>query len=160
MGFLQWNLTRMQLRFVQQFGVENEVSTSSMHNTAFILSLIGGIVIVLGSSIAVVLAAFGSPYGIYYGMGSGMMGGYWFGYGSAWMWGLALVSLVCGILVLTGAIMLKAQPQNQASWGTVVLVFSIASLVGMGGYFIGAVLGIAGGAIALSYRKPNTSQNL
>jgi CDP-diglyceride synthetase len=65
--------------------------------------------------------------------------------------------MVCGILVLTGAIMLKAQPQNQASWGIVVLVFSIASLVGMGGYFIGAVLGIAGGAIALSYRKPNAS---
>ncbi len=133
------------------------MSKSSMQNTAFVLSLIGGTIIIVGSIIAVFLSAFGLPYGSYYGMGPGMMGGYWFGYGSTWMWGLALVSLICGVLVLFGAIMLNARPQENLTWGILILVFSIASFIGMGGYFIGAILGLAGGAIALSYRRPSKS---
>lgn len=128
------------------------MSTNSMHTAAFVLSLIGGIVIIAGSVIEVFLSAYGSPYGTYYGMGPGMMRGFGFGYGSGWMWGLGLVALVCGVLVLIGAIMLNAHRQEHVSWGIVVLVFSIASFIGMGGYFIGAILGVAGGAIALSYR--------
>ena len=36
-------------------------------------------------------------------------------------------------------------------WGTMILVFSIASLFGgsMGGFLIGAILGIVGGTLAL-----------
>jgi hypothetical protein len=135
-----------------------ELSSQSLHVTAFILSLIGGIVIILGSIIAVSLAAFGLPSGTYYGMGPGMMGGYWFGYGSGWFWGLSLVALICGVLVLIGAILLNTRPAEHLSWGTIVLVFSLISFVGMGGYFIGAILGIAGGAIALSYRAPLKSR--
>jgi hypothetical protein len=133
------------------------MSINSMRTTAFVLSLIGGVVIIAGSAIAVFLSAYGSPYGTYYGMGPGMMGGYWFGYGSGWMWGLALVSLVCGVLVLIGAVMLNARPEEHGAWGIIVLVFSIASFIGMGAYFIGAILGIAGGAIALSYRTTSTA---
>jgi hypothetical protein len=125
-----------------------------MHITAFILSLIGGLVIVLGSAIAAFLSAFGSPYGTYYGMGPGMMGGYGygFGYGSGWLFGFSLAALVCGILVVVGAVMLNARPAEHIAWGIIVLIFSVASFIGMGGYFIGAILGVAGGAVALSYR--------
>ncbi len=133
------------------------MSTNSMHMTAFVLSLIGGIVITIGSLVEVLLSAFGSPYGTYYGMGPGMMSRYGFGYGSAWMWGLGLVGLVFGVIVVIGALMLNARPHENVTWGVIVLVFSIASFVGMGGYFIGAILGIAGGAVALSYRKSRAS---
>jgi hypothetical protein len=121
---------------------------------AFILSLIGGIIILVGSLIGFLLSAFGSPYGTFYGMGPGMMSrfGFGYGYGSGWMLGLSVVALVCGILVLIGAIMLNARPSEHFTWGIIVLIFSIISFIGMGGYFIGAILGIAGGAIALSYR--------
>jgi Family of unknown function (DUF6114) len=128
------------------------LSLQSVRTIAFILSLLGGIIIVLGSIIALLLAAFGSPYGIYYGMGPGMMGGYWFGYGSSWLWVLTFVSLICGVIVLIGALMFNARPVEHMTWGILVLAFSIVSFIGMGGYFIGAVLGIAGGALALSYR--------
>jgi hypothetical protein len=37
-------------------------------------------------------------------------------------------------------------------WGTVIIIFSAISFVGMGGFFIGALLGIIGGAFAISYR--------
>jgi len=106
----------------------------------------------VGSMIALLTAAIGSPYGTSYGMGPGMMGGYWFGYGSAWLWSLTVVSLGCGAIVLIGAIMLNARPANHFTWGVIVLAFSVISFVGMGGYFIGAILGIAGGALALSYK--------
>jgi hypothetical protein len=137
-----------------------KMSSQSMHITAFILSLIGGIVIAAGSLIAAFFSAFGSPYGTYYGMGPGMMRGFGFGYGysSGWMIGFSVVALVCGILVVIGAIMLNAHPTQHMTWGVIVLIFSIASFIGMGGYFIGAILGIAGGAIALSYRAPIAAQ--
>lgn len=133
------------------------MSSHSLQTTAFILSLIGGIIILVGSLITLLLSAFGSPNGTYYGMGPGMMGrlGFGFGYGSGWMLGLSIVALVCGILVLVGAVMLNTRPVERFTWGIIVLIFSIVSLMGMGGYFIGAILGIAGGAIALSYRKPS-----
>jgi hypothetical protein len=121
-----------------------------MRTTAFVLSLIGGIVIIAGSLVAAFLSAFGTPYGAYYGMGPGMMAG--FGISSEWYLPFSLAALVFGIIVLIGAIMLNARPAENITWGIIVLVFSIASFIGMGGYMIGAILGIAGGAIALSYR--------
>ncbi len=88
-------------------------------------------------------------------MGPGMMSRFGFGYGSSgWMIGFSVAALVCGILVVIGAIMLNARPTEHIAWGIIVLIFSIVSFIGMGGYFIGAILGIAGGAIALSYRAP------
>ena len=90
----------------------------------------------------------------------GMMGdhGFFGGYaGSYTLFGvLSAVSLISGIIVLAGAVMLRARPQEHIAWGVVILVFSIVSFAGMGGYFIGALLGIAGGALALSYR-PRTA---
>ncbi len=126
------------------------MSSQSLHMTAFVLSLIGGIIILVGSMIAALLSAFGSPYGTYYGVGPGMMGHFGFGYSSAWMTALSIVALICGIVVLVGAVMLRARPMEHFIWGIIVLIFSVVSFVGMGGNFIGAILGIAGGAIALS----------
>jgi hypothetical protein len=130
-----------------------------MHSAAFILSLIGGIVITIGSAIEALFLAFGSYNGTYYGMVPGMMRGYGFyGYGSGWMTWFSLIATVFGIIVVIGAIMLNAHPAENITWGIIILVFSIASFIGMGGYFIGAILGIAGGAVALSYRVPSPAK--
>ncbi len=84
----------------------------------------------------------------------GMMGG--FGSGN-WFWGLAFVGLISGTAVLVGAMMLYSQPGKAATWGAVVLTFSILSFFGMGGFFIGAPLGLAGGILAISW-KPGSTQ--
>ena len=136
------------------------MSSTSMSQIGFILSLIGGIVIIVGSLIAIFLYAFGFPYATYYGMGPGMMTGFWTGYGSGMMTGLTVVSLVCGVIVLIGALMLKANPSDHITWGAIILIFSLASFAGMGGYFLGAILGIAGGALALSYRATSTTKTV
>lgn len=80
----------------------------------------------------------------------GMMGG--FGIPLGFMSGLSLLGLVSGIFVIIGALMLNTRPMEHTTWGTIILIFSIISLLGMGGFFIGAILGIIGGALALSWR--------
>lgn len=84
----------------------------------------------------------------------GFMGGYGGSYGSFSI--LSIVGLVSGAIVVIGAVMLRMQPQEHLTWGILILVFSIISFAGMGGYFIGALLGIIGGALALNYRPRMT----
>jgi hypothetical protein len=91
----------------------------------------------------------GYGYGYGYGYG-GMMGG--FGMMGGWGGSFGFIGLIAGIVVVIGAIMLGSRPAEHATWGTMIIVFSIISFFGMGGFFIGAILGIAGGALALSWR--------
>lgn len=137
------------------------MSSQSTHVTAFVLSLIGGVVIVL-ASVFDVISFFSSPYGFsgLWGM-MGMMGGYYgfgYGYNTGLFFGLSVAALVSGIIVLVGAILMNIRPMERTAWGIVVLIFSLVSFLGGGGYFIGAILGIAGGAVALSYRTQTTAQ--
>ncbi len=87
----------------------------------------------------------------------GMMGGYHdmmdnFNVSAGSITILSLLGLLSGIAVIIAAIMLNTRPREHVTWGMIILAFSIISLVGMGGFWIGALLGIAGGAIALSWR--------
>jgi hypothetical protein len=93
--------------------------------------------------------------GYYYG---GMMGGYYammrgVGFGSGWFYGLAFVGIVSGVVILAGAIMIYGHPTKVASWGALILAFSIISLFGMGGFFFGAILGVVGGILALTWKR-------
>lgn len=86
-------------------------------------------------------------------MGPGMM--MWgFGNGYGFMAVFWMAALISGVIMLVGAIMLNARPTEHTAWGIIVLIFSLISFLGMGGFFIGAILGIAGGALALSYESP------
>jgi len=51
--------------------------------------------------------------------------------------------------------MLCSRPVIRKTWGIMVIVFSIPIVVTGGGFIIGFILGIIGGALALS-RKPET----
>jgi len=66
---------------------------------------------------------------------------------------LTAVGLICGALVLLGAIMLDSKPANKKAWGIMIVVFSIPTVVMGGGFIIGFILGMIGGAMAFS-RKP------
>jgi hypothetical protein len=110
------------------------------------------------------LIILGNLYTAMWGIGmmgglGGMMGQQAYG-AMAGMWILGLIS---GIIVLISAIMLNIRPGEATHgmracctlWGSMILIFSIVSLFGgsMGGFLIGAILGIAGGALALSSRS-------
>ncbi len=124
----------------------------------FVLSLLGGIFIVLGALVASIFA-FGSPtiVGSMSSSMNGMMGGMGAGM-SGMMIGLmmgiypifSIVGLASGALVILGAVMLYSRPFEKDLWGAVVIAFSILCMLGgMGGFMVGLVLGIVGGALAL-----------
>ncbi len=125
---------------------------------AFILSLIGGILILLGGGVSSMWFMFGG-FGIGGMMGgfSGMMGGFQGMMGSlgipfGFMSGFFLIGLVSGVLVMIGALMLNTRPTEHTAWGIIILVFSAISILGMGGFIVGAILGIVGGALAISWK--------
>jgi hypothetical protein len=127
---------------------------------AVILSIIGGALMLLGGSMALMMLTYhDEDLGMMDGFG-GMMDGYrhmmnGLGFPYGLMSGLMLVSLVSGVLVIIGGVMINVHPSQSSTWGITVLVFSIISFLGMGSFLIGAVLGIVGGALALSWKpKP------
>lgn len=65
---------------------------------------------------------------------------------------LTVVGLICGVLVLLGAMMLRRRPVNKKAWGIMIVLFSIPSVLTGGGFIIGFILGIMSGAKALSWK--------
>lgn len=112
-------------------------------SSAFALSLAGGILIILGSIVSLLFFANlqSSMHDRMGGMMVGMMSG-WF----------LSIPAVAGILVIVGAVMINARPQGTTLWGIIIIIFSIVGFTGMGLSFLGSILGIIGGALALSKR--------
>ncbi len=81
----------------------------------------------------------------------GFMGSYGSSYG--FMTGISVVGLVSGIIMIISAVLLRSHPSDHLIWGTLIVVFSAISFLSMVGFFIGAILGIIGGALALSYKS-------
>ncbi len=109
--------------------------------TAFILSLLGGLFMVLGT---VVATAF-MPGATYY-------------YTPAYFYPFLLTSAICGILVLIVAGFLYKMPDLHVAWGIIVLVISVTGTVGViTGYFAlfgapGVVFGVIGGSLAIAWK--------
>jgi len=119
---------------------------------SFALSLVAGILLVINGLMSVIML---TSFGVNYGFMAGIMSGYagmmgTFGVSFGLMMGLMISSIVAGIVVLVGAFMLNSQPSDHFAWGVIIIIFSAISFVSMGGFFIGAILGVAGGALALS----------
>jgi len=128
------------------------MSLEERPTTAIVLSLIGGSLMILSGTMMFMML-------VYDWMGFGMMGGYMgmgmmgsIGTPFGFMSGLSLVGVVSGILVIIGAVMLSFRPAEHEAWGIVILTFSVISFLGMGGFLIGAILGVIGGAFALSLK--------
>ncbi len=109
---------------------------------SFLLSLIAGILILINAvSVAVVATWFPSLFPTLPGSS---------GNDTMILYSVAGVGLVCGALVTLGAILLRSNPTHKRAWGLMTIAFSILSVVTGGGFIIGFILGIIGGALALS----------
>ncbi len=128
------------------------MSESAQLKTAYTISLVAGILIILGS-------LYTYMWGTWMMVGMvGMMGQQ----AHRMITGMWILELIAGILVLFSAIMLKIRPGEPdeglrkccTAWGTMILIFSIVSLFGgsMGGFVIGAIFGIVGGILAFLSR--------
>ena len=128
---------------------------------AFIVSLAGGLIVLIASLVNFVWFLSGAQnFGVFGNFMHGTMGEYHgfmgsYGTSNSFLAGISVIGLVCGVIVLIGAIMLKVDPHQSNIWAIVIIAFSLVSFVGMGGYFIGAVLGIVGGAFVLVTKQTN-----
>src|SRR6184192_3649584 len=109
---------------------------------AFVLSLIGGIFILLG---AIVVMALASVIGSLMLIGGGDPN-------LAYLYGA--VGLIFAILVLVGAVMLWMKPQQHVAAGVIILLFSLFSIISGGGFIIGLILGIVGGILGIVWKPP------
>jgi len=86
----------------------------------------------------------------YYGMMRGL--GIGFGY-------MGLFGVVFGLIVLVSALMLFSRPSQHTTWGIVIVIFAVLSLFGgmISGLGLGLILGVIGGALAITWKPPATS---
>ncbi len=132
--------------------------TDEKPTAAFILSLIGGVFILVGGGTMSMLGSFMGQYG--YGMmgryggwggmmgpGFGMMG---FAFGA-----MGILGLIFGAIVIISAVMLNHKPEQHSTWGAIIVLFSVLSIFGsaMGGFGIGLVLGLIGGILAITWNQ-------
>ena len=113
---------------------------------AFVLSLIGGILILLGG-------IFGAIIGIIGGAAMSIVPG--FGWLSGLIIALGILGLIFGIIVILGAIMINSGERGKVRTGSIlVLIFSILSLFvgGTGGFIIGFILSLIGSILGLTWK--------
>lgn len=128
----------------------SSVSETAKPVAAFVVSLVAGVLILVGGLFGVVgWMAWGWVWGGGWSMMGPMMG-WWI---PMWLSTFSVLGLVSGIVIVASALMLQNRPSEAKTWGTLILVFSVVSLFGMGGFIIGAILGIIGGILALTWKS-------
>lgn len=113
-----------------------------------ILSIIGGSLMVISSLVPLVTLGISGYYGM---MGPGMMMPF-----QSFMWTaiavISAISIGIGVILIIGGYLIYRKSESASKWGVVILVLSIIGLFGMGGFFVGPILGIIGGILALTKR--------
>jgi len=116
---------------------------------AFVLTLIGGILILITGLIVAAIAAMGAATFALFGLG--------------WLGGLVvaigLLQLIFAIIILVGAMQIKSgEPGKVKTWSIVVLILSIICLISGGGFYIGSILSLVGAILGLTWRPPAAQQ--
>ena|SRR5215831_13888332 len=124
-------------------------------NLPSILALIGGALIILVDIILLTVSIVILPH-LNYTNFTGPRGytGSPGALASGFVAAIAIFGLICGIMVLFSSVAIRLLPGQRQTWGVLVLVFSILSFFGFGGFIIGAVLGIIGGILILQWKPP------
>lgn len=120
---------------------------------AFVLSLLSGIFIILGT----IICSFWWDPNMPMSWMEGMMPGWeesmhrWNIGG--WAFAVTLLGVVFGAVIIVSAITLYMDPKRHQLWGTwIVSLSAISILTCMGGMGIGLVLGIIGGILAILWK--------
>jgi hypothetical protein len=135
---------------------QSSEAATSYPKTASILALAGGMIIMLGGVLLIGVSAFVLPHLNYTNMTvpQGMDRASLPGLISGIVGVMGAFGLVCGAIVLLSSTMLLAKVGQRRTWGILILVFSVLSFIGLGGFIIGAILGIVGGVLTLRWKPP------
>jgi hypothetical protein len=122
--------------------------------TAVGLSLASGILILMNSLLSWLFIGnmnVNFPMGGMMGNMGNMMGSQgfmWWG-GGLGGGGIFPLTLVAGIMILFGVILMYSRPKEKNIGGIIVIIFSVIGFTGMGFSILGSILGIIGGVAAL-----------
>jgi hypothetical protein len=140
-------------------------SKSSSGNIApsSILSIIGGSLIIIGGLMPLTMLGMLGHFGMMSGFGPGGMMGSRFGMmtmmpSQSFIWAtmavISVISIGSGVVLIIGGYLIYRKPEIAGKWGVAILVASVVGLFSMGGgFFIGSILGIIGGILALTRRQ-------
>ena len=105
---------------------------------AFVLSLIGGIFILLGALLWLIVGQFLAFLAIDIGLGATLMG---------------VVGIVMALIIMIGGVMMYMKPEQHVVWGVIVLILSIVSIpFSFAGAVIGFILALVGGILGLVFK--------
>jgi hypothetical protein len=113
----------------------------------FILSLISGMLISLQGCLRVIRTQWGLELGI------GEFRRYSLG-GLDYKI-LGIVSIIIGVMVIVGALLLR-KPDRARQGAITVIVFSAISILSGGGFIVGLIFGVIGGVLALTNYSPES----
>lgn len=135
--------------------VTNMAETNDLRTWSFVALLVGGTLILVGALMSLFMMGF---WGAWPWMSmSGMMGGYPTNYGgggwTAMAWWMGAWGAITGSLVLIAAARMRAD-RDTLTWGIIAIVAGALSLLAMGGFIVGAIAAIVGGALALAQSRP------
>lgn len=106
---------------------------------AMILGIVAGLVLIVGGILGILAMS----------TVSALLGAELAGAVMGWLWIVIIVDVICGVLAILGGILAK-NPAKRVLGGILMIVAGAVSILGGGGiYFIGTVLGIVGGILAL-----------
>jgi hypothetical protein len=117
---------------------------------AFVVTLIGGILILLDGLYLLAVSAFVSTVSSAYGVSIPGVSGLFEA--------LAAVGLIFGLIILIGAIMMWRNPSSAKMWGIVVILLGLISIISGGGFILGLILALVGGILALVWHPPAAAQ--
>ena len=133
-------------------GRVSNISVSKNRSAQFILSLVGGIIILIGGIVSLLwlLGAFPPSLEPLAHLRNNIMGEHEF---RLFQIRYTAAGLSSGVAVILTSFMLKIRPHESKRWGIMIIVLSAMSILGMGGFIFGMILGIIGGAIAIMRSK-------
>lgn len=116
-------------------------------STAYWLSVIGGILIVLDGVVAIAEAiALRSLVESIVPGASGIL------------IGLGALAVLFGLIIVFLGLRIKSNPALARRSGIVIILLSLVSFLGGGGFFIGLILGLIGGILAVTWNPPMATQ--
>ena len=100
--------------------------TEEKPTAAFILSLVAGVLILLGGGMMTMIGSWIGRYG--YGMmgrytGWGGMMGTEYGIMGFAFGAMGVLGVVFGVIVIISALMLNSKPEQHSTWGSVIVLF-------------------------------------
>ncbi len=117
---------------------------------AFVVTLIGGILILLDGIYLLAVSAFISSVTSAYGVSVPGVSGL--------LTALAAVGVIFGLIILVGAIMMWRSPSSAKMWGIIAILLGLISIVSGGGFILGLILALVGGILALVWHPPAAAQ--